>query len=238
MIWSTSLYRLCSAIRSGVSARHGPHHVAQKFSSTTFPRAASSVTGFPSSPSSLNSGAASGCPTSRITGKLSLACNLAARGRAQSVTVPAKIRPKPIQVFRRRMLYMIAPLCRFSLSIAAKMPFLSEPVRGGCLCPPRRQEKSVLRRFLFDGCQRGGASSRIPGPGLQECRYNPGFKLHVEAALTADFYHCGLEFLFRLCGLQPGLHPRGKRRIHQLQIGKRILVNQHFGFRQSSLCFC
>src|SRR5476649_2626692 len=35
---SVSLYLACSATRSGISARQGPHQVAQKLTMTTFPR--------------------------------------------------------------------------------------------------------------------------------------------------------------------------------------------------------
>src|SRR5689334_18587010 len=35
MIVSLSLYFSCSSMKPGISALHGPHHVAQKFSSTT-----------------------------------------------------------------------------------------------------------------------------------------------------------------------------------------------------------
>src|ERR1051325_1629307 len=35
---SWSRYLSCSLMRSGISARHGGHHVAQKFSRTTLPR--------------------------------------------------------------------------------------------------------------------------------------------------------------------------------------------------------
>jgi len=56
-IWSRSLYLFCSSTRSGISARQGPHQVAQKFKRITFPRESASVTGLPSRPLSLNSGA-------------------------------------------------------------------------------------------------------------------------------------------------------------------------------------
>src|SRR6266853_4985570 len=65
-IWRRSLYLFCSSTRSGISARQGPHHVAQKFKRITLPRESVSVTGLPSRPLSLNSGAGSGLRTKRI----------------------------------------------------------------------------------------------------------------------------------------------------------------------------
>src|SRR6267143_7014567 len=47
----------CRALNSGISARQGRHHVAQKFSSTTRPRSEESRTGFPSRASNSTSGA-------------------------------------------------------------------------------------------------------------------------------------------------------------------------------------
>src|SRR3984893_9095981 len=67
MICKRSLYLVCSWIRSGISALHGPHHVAQKLSKTTLPWASASVRGLPSRSSSRNSGAGSGFRTKRMT---------------------------------------------------------------------------------------------------------------------------------------------------------------------------
>src|SRR5947207_6432318 len=41
-------YLLCSACNSGISTRHGPHHVAHTFSRTTFPFSAETSKDFPS----------------------------------------------------------------------------------------------------------------------------------------------------------------------------------------------
>src|SRR5580704_11186748 len=58
-------------MRSGISARQGPHQVAQKFRKTTLPCKAAMVRGLPSSAVSLNSGAGSGLRTKRMTDWLS-----------------------------------------------------------------------------------------------------------------------------------------------------------------------
>ena len=68
MIWSWSLYLFCSSTRSGISARHGPHHVAQKFRRVTLLLYSARLTGLPSRVSSLKSGAGSGFRTRRIVG--------------------------------------------------------------------------------------------------------------------------------------------------------------------------
>src|SRR6266436_5454492 len=73
-ICSRSLYFFCSSTRSGISARHGPHHVAQKFTSTTFPLEPARVTGLPSRPARWKSGAGSGLRTKRIVGRCSDSC--------------------------------------------------------------------------------------------------------------------------------------------------------------------
>src|SRR4051812_24951472 len=62
-------------MRSGISARHGPHQVAQKFSSITLPCHSESESGLPSSVSSLKSGAVSGLRTKWITLPSPCACS-------------------------------------------------------------------------------------------------------------------------------------------------------------------
>src|SRR5260370_41390945 len=69
-IWRRSLYLFCSSTRSGISARQGPHQVAQKFSRMTLPWESARVTGFPSRLVSLKSGAGSGLRTKRMMGWL------------------------------------------------------------------------------------------------------------------------------------------------------------------------
>jgi len=58
----------CNSMRSGISARQGPHQLAQKFRRMTLPRESASVTGFPSRVVSLKSGAGSGLRTKRMVG--------------------------------------------------------------------------------------------------------------------------------------------------------------------------
>src|SRR5204863_1471249 len=55
-------------MRSQSSGRHGPHQVAQKFRRMTLPLELASVTGLPSRPVSLKSGAGAGLRTKRIEG--------------------------------------------------------------------------------------------------------------------------------------------------------------------------
>src|SRR5712664_573906 len=69
-IWRRSLYLFCSSTRAGISARQGPHQVAQKFSRMTLPWESARVTGFPSRLVSLKSGAGSGLRTKRMMGWL------------------------------------------------------------------------------------------------------------------------------------------------------------------------
>src|SRR5216683_139102 len=69
-IWRRSLYLFCSSTRSGISARQGPHQVAQKFRRMTLPWESARVTGLPSRPVSLKSGAGSGLRTKRMMGWL------------------------------------------------------------------------------------------------------------------------------------------------------------------------
>src|ERR1017187_6458106 len=51
-------YCVCMPIRMGISPRHGSHHVAQKFTSTTFPFMLASVTRFPCRSSKVTFGSA------------------------------------------------------------------------------------------------------------------------------------------------------------------------------------
>src|SRR5437588_8738662 len=51
-------YLRAAATRSGVSARHGGHHVAKKFTTTTWPRKLDRLSGRPSVVASEKSGAA------------------------------------------------------------------------------------------------------------------------------------------------------------------------------------
>src|SRR5258708_23158755 len=67
-IWRRSLYLFCSSTRSGISARQGPHQVAQKFRRMTLPCESARVTGFPSRLVSLKSGAGSGLRAKRMMG--------------------------------------------------------------------------------------------------------------------------------------------------------------------------
>src|SRR5579863_8907393 len=93
MICNWSLYFFCSSTRSGVSARQGPHQVAQKFRRTTFPLKAAMDKGFSSSEESLNSGAGSGLRTKRITASWSC-CDLreVLKQRRNEVTTKIKMR--------------------------------------------------------------------------------------------------------------------------------------------------
>src|SRR5216684_1390067 len=92
-IWSRSLYLSCSSTRSGISARQGPHQVAQKFKRMTLPLESASVTGLPSRPVSLNSGAGSGLRTKRTVGCWS--CAAVNEGNKQSSCAAMKKRIKP-----------------------------------------------------------------------------------------------------------------------------------------------
>src|SRR6266852_5174715 len=92
-IWRRSLYLSCSSTRSGISARQGPHQVAQKFKRMTLPLESASVTGLPSRPVSLNSGAGSGLRTKRTVGCWS--CAAVNEGNKQSSCAAMKKRIKP-----------------------------------------------------------------------------------------------------------------------------------------------
>src|SRR5882762_2670577 len=80
-ICKRSLYLFCNRTRSGISARHGPHHVAQKFTTMTLPLDAASVTGFPSRPATWNSGAGSRLRTKRMVGRCSDSCPETKKGK-------------------------------------------------------------------------------------------------------------------------------------------------------------
>ena len=60
MTCSVSLYFSCSATRSGISARHGPHQVAQKLTMTTLPRSDAGEISRPSRSVTVNAGAGFG----------------------------------------------------------------------------------------------------------------------------------------------------------------------------------
>ena len=55
-----SRYFSCRAIRSGISARQGGHHVAQKFTSTTLPFRSANETVLPSKSVTVNPGTSMG----------------------------------------------------------------------------------------------------------------------------------------------------------------------------------
>src|SRR5271163_4286948 len=55
-------YLFWNSIRSGISARHGSHQVAQKFTSTTLPFRLSSVTSFPCRSLKVTTGSAGWLP--------------------------------------------------------------------------------------------------------------------------------------------------------------------------------
>ena len=66
MTCSRSPYFACSAIKSGISARHGGHHVAQKLTIVTLPRSDASEISRPSIVLALKDGASAGCLKNRI----------------------------------------------------------------------------------------------------------------------------------------------------------------------------
>src|ERR1019366_4031985 len=66
MIWSLPAYLVWSLMRSGISAGHGGHQVAQKFSSTTFPRRSEAAMVLPSIVLMVKSGAGAGFLTNLI----------------------------------------------------------------------------------------------------------------------------------------------------------------------------
>src|SRR5580765_1846634 len=65
MICSRSPYVAWRATRSGISARQGGHHVAQKFTSTTFPRRSVDEIDFPSMSRMATAGAGEGSRNKR-----------------------------------------------------------------------------------------------------------------------------------------------------------------------------
>src|SRR6202165_4396756 len=81
-------------MRSGVSARHGGHHVAKKFSTTTWPRVCANDHGFASSERSEKAGAAMpscGAAAIAVTGLSARSANAASatltpRTRARAIT--------------------------------------------------------------------------------------------------------------------------------------------------------
>src|SRR5580704_7183470 len=62
-----SLYRAARSTSTGTSARHGGHHVAQKFNRTTFPFHAAVETGLPSTSFTRNAGIGCGLLANRTT---------------------------------------------------------------------------------------------------------------------------------------------------------------------------
>src|SRR5712691_9103178 len=84
-ICKRSLYLFWSATRSGTSAQQGPHQVAQKFRRSTLPREPARVTGFPSKPVNLKSGAVSGLRTKRTVGRRSCAASTGEKNRSKQI---------------------------------------------------------------------------------------------------------------------------------------------------------
>src|SRR5262249_17635735 len=80
---SLSRYLSCSAASAGISARHGPHHVAQKLTITTLPRQSDEASGRPSMSCSVKAGTGAGLRKKRsvvsLPGGVSLARTSAAR---------------------------------------------------------------------------------------------------------------------------------------------------------------
>jgi hypothetical protein len=83
-----SLYRAARSTSSGTSARHGGHHVAQKFSRTTFPFQAAVETGFPSTSLTKKAGIGCGLLANRTTCAPS-ACGFATRVSVRGVACRA-----------------------------------------------------------------------------------------------------------------------------------------------------
>src|SRR5271170_2402306 len=83
-----SLYRAARSTSSGTSARHGGHHVAQKFSRTTFPFQAAVETGLPSTSLTRNAGIGCGL-LANLTTCAPSDCGFAARVSGRGVACKA-----------------------------------------------------------------------------------------------------------------------------------------------------
>src|SRR5438270_8968284 len=157
-------YLLFSSTSHGISILHGPHHVAQKFTSTALPRKSASFTVFPSSVSSSKPGA--DLPSIAIAdasiSEASMAPPCAAGGLAMREAKNSDAATAATTMIRIITLRFMRPLCATFVSFVVS--FLRNSLKlAACAQSLLSQEFLCHRSKKRDAIHPGIDQRKVPG---------------------------------------------------------------------------